>query len=49
MNNKDGKFKGVFDCIIKTVKNEGIFAFYDGFSSNATRVITWNIFMFMTL
>lgn len=49
MNQKDGRYKGIFDCIVKTVKNEGVLALYDGFSSNATRVITWNIFMFVTL
>lgn len=48
---KDSKvqYKGLFDCIYKTVKNEGPMAFYDGVTANASRVVSWNIIMFMSL
>ena len=48
MNNK-GEFNGVVDCVVKTFKNEGPLAFYKGFKANASRIVTWNIFMFVTL
>lgn len=43
------RYKGLFDCIFKTIKNEGPLAFYDGVTANASRVISWNIIMFMSL
>ena len=49
MNAKPGVYKGVIDCVIKTMKNDGPLAFYNGFSANANRIVTWNIFMFVTL
>jgi solute carrier family 25 uncoupling protein 8/9 len=48
MGAKPGQFTGVLDCIVKTAK-EGPLAFYDGFSANASRIISWNIVMFVTL
>jgi len=42
-------YTGVADCIIKTMRKEGPLAFYDGFSANASRIISWNIVMFVTL
>jgi solute carrier family 25 uncoupling protein 8/9 len=49
MNAKPGVYTGVLDCVVKTVKNDGFMAFYNGFSANANRIVTWNIFMFVTL
>jgi solute carrier family 25 uncoupling protein 8/9 len=43
-----GEYSGLVDCIWKTMK-EGPLAFYKGFSSNASRIVTWNIFMFVSL
>eukprot|EP01016_Furgasonia_blochmanni_P056322 TRINITY_DN9583_c0_g1_i7.p1 TRINITY_DN9583_c0_g1~~TRINITY_DN9583_c0_g1_i7.p1 ORF type:complete len:335 (+),score=101.32 TRINITY_DN9583_c0_g1_i7:49-1005(+) len=50
MNSKKGGdgYTGVIDCIVKTTKKEGPFAFYKGFTANAWRIISWNIVMFMT-
>jgi len=42
-------YKNPLDCIVKTLKNEGPLAFYDGFIANCSRLVTWNIIMFMSL
>jgi len=42
-------YSNIFDCIYKTFRNEGFFAFYKGFTANAGRIVTWNIVMFVTL
>jgi len=42
-------YTSVFDCINKTLKKEGPLAFYDGFTANASRIVSWNIVMFVTL
>eukprot|EP01015_Nassula_variabilis_P012511 TRINITY_DN2014_c0_g1_i11.p2 TRINITY_DN2014_c0_g1~~TRINITY_DN2014_c0_g1_i11.p2 ORF type:complete len:127 (-),score=33.25 TRINITY_DN2014_c0_g1_i11:112-492(-) len=44
---KGDAYKNVFDCIYKTYTQEGFKAFYSGFVSNASRIISWNIVMFM--
>lgn len=49
MNAKPGTYNGVADCIIKTIKNDGPLAFYNGFTTNASRIISWNVVMFVTL
>jgi hypothetical protein len=36
------------DCVVKTFK-EGPLAFYKGFQANATRIVSWNIAMFVSL
>jgi len=46
--NSQGLYNGVFDCIFKTLKNEGFMAFYKGFTLNYTRIGSWNVIMFMT-
>ena len=48
MNAKPGQYTGVLDCVIKTFK-EGPLAFYKGFQANAGRIVTWNMFMFVSL
>lgn len=40
---------GIFTCISRTIKNDGLGAFYNGFNANASRIISWNIVMFMCL
>jgi len=42
-------YTGVVDCVVRTMRKEGPLAFYDGFSANASRIISWNIVMFVTL
>lgn len=49
MNAKPGTYSGVGDCIIKTIKNDGPLAFYNGFTTNASRIISWNVVGFVTL
>ena len=49
MNAKPGVYNGVLDCVFKTAKNDGLLAFYSGFSANANRIVSWNIVMFVTL
>lgn len=45
----DSSYKNTVDCFIKTLKNEGIFAFYKGFLPNFGRLGSWNVVMFLTL
>jgi len=42
-------YKNPLDCIIKTMKNEGPLAFYNGFVANCSRLVSWNIVMFVSL
>jgi len=49
MNAKPGFYNGVFDCVVKTFKQEGPLAFYKGIIANAQRIVSWNIMMFVTL
>lgn len=49
MNAKPGVYSGVLDCVVKTMRNDGPLAFYNGFSANANRIVSWNIFMFVSL
>lgn len=45
----DSTYKSTIDCFIKTLKNEGVFAFYKGFLPNFGRLGSWNAIMFLTL
>ncbi|KAJ6850984.1 mitochondrial uncoupling protein 1-like [Iris pallida] len=45
----DSTYKNTFDCFIKTLKNDGPFAFYKGFIPNFGRLGSWNVIMFLTL
>ncbi|KAG4305750.1 hypothetical protein PORY_000660 [Pneumocystis oryctolagi] len=36
------KYKGTFDCVRKIIRNEGVFAFYNGLEATMLRHITWN-------
>ncbi|GAB4860055.1 Mitochondrial uncoupling protein 2 [Ancistrocladus abbreviatus] len=45
----DSTYRSTLDCFIKTLKNEGIFAFYKGFLPNFGRLGSWNVIMFLTL
>lgn len=44
-----GKYNGVLDCFVKTARNEGLLAFYNGFMPNFARLGSWNIAMFLML
>lgn len=45
----DSTYKSTLDCFIRTLKNEGPFAFYKGFYPNFGRLGSWNVIMFLTL
>mmetsp|Transcript_7436 Transcript_7436/g.22008 ORF Transcript_7436/g.22008 Transcript_7436/m.22008 type:complete len:305 (-) Transcript_7436:550-1464(-) len=49
MGDAQGQYKGVLDCFAKTLKNDGMGAFYSGFLPNFARLGSWNIAMFLTL
>jgi len=49
MGAKEGEFKGMVDCFVKTAKTEGAASFYKGFVPNFARVGSWNTVMFVTL
>lgn len=37
-----GKYKGMVDCVVKTVRNEGVLTMYQGLESTLWRHILWN-------
>lgn len=44
MYNQDGsKYKGIFDCLSKTVKTEGFLAIYKGFLPHLARILPHTI------
>ncbi|XP_042042184.1 mitochondrial uncoupling protein 2-like isoform X2 [Salvia splendens] len=45
----DSVYKGTIDCFFKTLKTEGLLAFYKGFLPNFSRLGLWNVIMFLTL
>ncbi|XP_054818801.1 mitochondrial uncoupling protein 2-like [Prosopis cineraria] len=45
----DSTYKNTLDCFLKTLFNEGSWAFYKGFCPNFARVGLWNVIMFLTL
>jgi len=49
MMNKAIPYTGFLDCVMKTMRNEGPLAFYNGFSANFMRIGTWNIACFIVL
>eukprot|EP00919_Chromeraceae_sp_WS-2016_P077850 GHVR01184180.1.p1 GENE.GHVR01184180.1~~GHVR01184180.1.p1 ORF type:complete len:106 (+),score=4.08 GHVR01184180.1:1441-1758(+) len=48
MNAKPGEYSSILDCVVKTFQ-EGPLAFYKGFQANASRIVSWNIMMFVSL
>jgi solute carrier family 25 uncoupling protein 8/9 len=49
MSDNTGKYKGVLDCFAKTLKNDGMGAFYNGFLPNWGRLGVYNVALFLTL
>lgn len=44
MYNQNGNlYKGVFDCLMKTVRTEGFFAIYKGFLPHLARILPHTI------
>jgi len=48
MNSPQGTYSGVINCAMVMFKNEGFKAFYKGFTPSFTRLVTWNIVMFVS-
>ncbi|KAL5222565.1 hypothetical protein ABZP36_027278 [Zizania latifolia] len=45
----DSTYQSTLDCFVKTLKNDGLPAFYKGFIANFCRIGSWNVIMFLTL
>ncbi|KAI3754307.1 hypothetical protein L1987_54089 [Smallanthus sonchifolius] len=45
----DPSYKSTVDCLVKTLNNDGLFAFYKGFIPNFGRLGFWNVICFLTL
>jgi hypothetical protein len=44
MYNQTGKlYKGIFDCLSKTIRTEGLFAIYKGFFAHLARILPHTI------
>ena len=48
MNSAEGKYRGAMDCAIQTAKNEGFLAFYKGFNASFSRLVAWNVCLWLT-
>lgn len=49
MMGNSAAYSGTLDCFVKTMKNDGLGAFYKGFVPNFGRLGSWNVVMFLTL
>ncbi|XP_017799358.1 PREDICTED: mitochondrial uncoupling protein 2-like isoform X1 [Habropoda laboriosa] len=48
MNSAPGEYKGVKDCAVRMMMKEGPSAFYKGFVPSFTRLVSWNIVLWIT-
>ncbi|XP_076668201.1 dicarboxylate carrier UCP2 isoform X2 [Andrena cerasifolii] len=48
MNSAPGEYKGVKDCAARMMMKEGAAAFYKGFVPSFTRLVSWNIVLWIT-
>jgi len=48
MNSPQGRYRGAFACALETAKNEGFLAFYKGFTASFTRLVAWNVCLWLT-
>jgi len=48
MNSPDGRYRGGFHCALETLRNEGVLAFYKGFNASFSRLVAWNICLWIT-
>jgi solute carrier family 25 uncoupling protein 8/9 len=48
MNSAKGRYSGALSCAIETARNEGFKAFYKGFNASFTRLVGWNICLWIT-
>lgn len=48
MNSAPGKYRGAIDCAVQTMAREGPQAFYKGFMPSFSRLVSWNIVMWLS-
>jgi len=48
MNSPKGRYRGAMQCALETRRNEGVMAFYKGFSASFTRLVAWNVCLWLT-
>lgn len=48
MNSAPGEYKGAVDVAVRMFVNEGPMAFYKGFVPSFTRLVSWNIVLWVT-
>nr|XP_031839447.1 mitochondrial uncoupling protein 2-like [Nomia melanderi] len=48
MNSSPGEYKGVRECAVRMFRKEGPSAFYKGFVPSFTRLVSWNIILWIT-
>jgi solute carrier family 25 uncoupling protein 8/9 len=41
-------YRGIADCIRRSIRSEGVSVFYKGFWANFARLGSWNVLMFVT-
>jgi len=48
MNSPEGVYRGAIHCAVETGRREGLGAFYRGFNAAFTRLVSWNIVLWLT-
>ena len=48
MNSPSGAYRGAFHCAVKTFRSEGVPAFYKGFNASFSRLVAWNVCLWLT-
>ncbi|KAF5284224.1 hypothetical protein FQR65_LT00224 [Abscondita terminalis] len=48
MNSPKGQYKGAIDCAVRMLVQEGAKSFYKGFIPSFSRLLTWNVLMWVT-
>lgn len=48
MNSSPGEYRGAIDAATRMFTNEGVGAFYKGFIPSFTRLVSWNIVLWVT-
>ena len=48
MNSPKGRYRGAMQCAHETLRKEGPLAFYKGFNASFTRLVAWNVCLWLT-
>ena len=43
-----GQYRGVINCTLETGRNEGFLTFYKGFNASFTRLVHWNVCLWVS-